>query len=386
VTEASAPALEIHTLADGGQTPDTVASWIAEFIDPARQALDIALYDLAVSGRAEDTVVRAIRRAAGRGVHARLAYNVDDANPIPVPPPPHTDTQLVEACGVPVKAIPGVPDLMHHKYLVRDGKAVWTGSTNWTDDAWTREENVIVAVRSPAIAAAYHRDFEELWTTARVAGTGEFEGEPVPLQGTGLFDGDEIPLRGTIRAWFSPGRGRRISHRIASAIGRARRRIRVCSPVVTSGPILGTLAEVAAMGTVDLTGVCDATQMREVLHQWHVDGHALWKIPAFLSVMDKAPFSGKQSTPYAPEAVHDYMHAKLVVADDVVFVGSYNLSHSGEENAENVLEIDEPAVAERLAAYVEAVRGRYPPLRLQDPGVLQPRTPNAPRVSVPPSG
>ena len=34
------------------------------------------------------------------------------------------------------------------------------------------------------------------------------------------------------------------------------------------------------------------------------------------------------------------MHAKVTVADDTVFVGSFNLSHSGELNAENVLELD----------------------------------------------
>ena len=37
------------------------------------------------------------------------------------------------------------------------------------------------------------------------------------------------------------------------------------------------------------------------------------------------------------------MHAKVTVADDVVFLGSFNLSRSGEENAENVLEIADPA-------------------------------------------
>ena len=31
------------------------------------------------------------------------------------------------------------------------------------------------------------------------------------------------------------------------------------------------------------------------------------------------------------------MHAKVTVADDTVFVGSFNLSHSGELNGENVL-------------------------------------------------
>jgi hypothetical protein len=42
-----------------------------------------------------------------------------------------------------------------------------------------------------------------------------------------------------------------------------------------------------------------------------------------------------------------------------VFVGSYNLSRSGEDNAENVLEIHSPACADAMAAFVDAVRARY---------------------------
>jgi hypothetical protein len=37
---------------------------------------------------------------------------------------------------------------------VRDLTAVWTGSTNWTLDSWTREENVLVTVESDALARA----------------------------------------------------------------------------------------------------------------------------------------------------------------------------------------------------------------------------------------
>ena len=54
------------------------------------------------------------------------------------------------------------------------------------------------------------------------------------------------------------------------------------------------------------------------------------------------------------------MHAKLTVADDVVFLGSFNLSRSGETNAENVLEIADAGLADELAAYVDALRARYP--------------------------
>ena len=55
------------------------------------------------------------------------------------------------------------------------------------------------------------------------------------------------------------------------------------------------------------------------------------------------------------------MHAKVVVADDVAFVGSFNLSRSGERNAEDVLEIHDAAIADRLATFVDQIRGRYPP-------------------------
>ena len=76
--------------------------------------------------------------------------------------------------------------------------------------------------------------------------------------------------------------------------------MRVASPVISSGPILGTLAEVAADGKVDLAGVVDATQIHEVLAQWRANGNVTWKMPALRFLLGRASFSGKRSTPYAP--------------------------------------------------------------------------------------
>ena len=360
--------IEVRTLRDGAQKAVEVAAWVGQFLDQATRSLDVALYDLNLGAATEPTVIGAMKRAMERGVAVRVVYNEDDRNPIPVPPPPRTDPGTFAAAGIPARAIPGVPDLMHHKYVVRDGASVWTGSTNWTDDSWTREENVLAVVGSPELATAFTRDFEELWNGGRVAGTGEFDPVSMQVTGEGSLDGQALDVSGTsVRAWFCPGRGRRLSHRIADALSEARRRIRVCSPVVTSGPVLGTLAEISAEGQVDLAGACDATQMQEVVDQWHKDGHSPWKIPALFALVSTAPFSGKRSTPYGPGTVHDYMHAKVVVADDIVFLGSYNLSHSGEDNAENVLEIEDRALADGLAAFVDRVRATYPPIELSDP-------------------
>lgn len=282
----------------------------------------------------------------------RLAYNLDQDHAVPVPPPPRTQPELVESLPFPTAAIPGTPDLMHHKYVIRDDEAVWTGSTNWTEDSWTREENVILTAESRGLAARFKEDFEQLWAHRDVEKSGKVDTAPVDVEGR------------SVRAWFCPGRGEKLSHRIAKALGTARRRIRIASPVISSGPILGTLAQVASDGKVDLAGVVDRTQVVEVIHQWEANGNAPWKEPLLRTALTRAPFSGKHSTPYAPGRVHDYMHAKVTVVDDVVFLGSFNLSHSGELNAENVLEIADAELAERLAAYVDGIRGSYPGIDL----------------------
>ena len=57
------------------------------------------------------------------------------------------------------------------------------------------------------------------------------------------------------------------------------------------------------------------------------------------------------------------MHCKLTVADDTVFLGSFNLSRSGEQNAENMLELRDAGLADRMAAFIDEIRGRYPEAR-----------------------
>ena len=345
--------IELRTLTDGGQTPDSVAAELASFLAGAERSLDIAIYDVKLDGLPEQAVLGALVGARERGVTVRLAFNYDHPGWMHGPPPPMTDPELLAALPVETRPIPGVPDLMHHKYVVRDGSAVWTGSTNWTLDSWTREENVIVRLASEEIAASYTADFEQLWQRGSVEASGAVTPTQVEVGG--------IP----VRAWFCPRRGLKLAHRIANAIGHAEHRIRIASPVITSGPILGSLCEVAADGHVDVAGVVDITQIEEVFSQWA--GHAgagEWKTPALKAVLRTAPFSGKRSTPYTPTSIHDYMHAKLTVCDDTVFVGSFNLSHSGERNAENVLELEDAAIAGRLAAFVDEVRARYPAVSL----------------------
>lgn len=345
--------LDVRLYRDGGQRSPDVAREVAEFLGGAVRTLDLALYDIRLHDEAGEIVAAAFAAAHERGVRVRLVYNADDhRGPIPVPPPPRTEPELLNRLPIETKPIPGEPDLMHHKYVVRDGEAVWTGSMNWTDDSWSRQENVIVVATSRPLAHAFALNFEELWEGELVELSGKVEPRPVEVGGV------------EVRPWFTPGHGEELAHRIAKRIGQARKRVRIASPVLTSGPILGTLAEVCSERRVDVAGVIDDTQIDGVLYQWRLNGNASWKVPALRRLLEAASWSGKPSTRWAPDTVHDFMHAKVAVADDISFVGSFNLSRSGELNAENVLEIRDAAIADRLAAFVDEIRALYPPVSL----------------------
>ena len=319
---------------------------LASFLERARETLDIAIYDVNLDDEHESLVLGTLCHAAARGVQVRLLYNVDRRPPgAAAPPPPKTRPEEIRALPFSTLGVPGWPDLMHHKYVVRDRSAVWTGSTNWTDDSWAREENVIVvADGTTSLAERFTRDFGQLWRHGRVYRSGKVS--PAEIDG--------------VRTWFTPRRGPRLAYRIGHAIATAKRRVRIASPVITSGPILGSLSETIAEGRVDVAGVVDLTQVGQVLAQWTASPVVAWKTAALEAALAGGGFSGKRSTPYAPGAVHDYMHAKVTVCDDTVFVGSFNLSRSGESNAENVLELDDAELADRLADYVDIVRSRYP--------------------------
>jgi phosphatidylserine/phosphatidylglycerophosphate/cardiolipin synthase-like enzyme len=350
---SSSTKLTVRTLTDGGQQPLEVAHAIADWLGEARDSLELAQYDFHLARDTAEIVAGAIREASARGVAVRIIYNVDHRYPIAVPPPPEPDVELITSLGVPSKAVGGVPDLMHHKFVVRDRQTVWTGSTNWTDDSWARQENLILAVESPELAESFVEDFDQLWAKDLVEETGFVPPRRIHVDGL------------LVRPWFTPGFGEDLSARIARVIVRAKQRVRICSPVITAAPVLAALAQVVSEGKLDVAGCLDAPQIQGVVHEWGVNGNVAWKLPLLQRVLD-SEFTGKPSTPYGSGTVHDFMHAKVVVADEVVFAGSFNLSRSGERNAENVLEIHDPELAGHLSAYVDEVRHRYPPVQLPD--------------------
>ena len=350
--------LAVRFLAQGAQTARDVAALLTEFIGGARQSLDLALYDCRLSDDLGKTFAAALRERAATGVAIRIVYDADKPEPPTTeagmdPAGPGTGT-FVRALGFPYTRIGG-PKLMHHKYIVRDAGTpaarVWTGSTNFTDDAWTLQENNIVVIASPELATAYVHDFADLWRVHHNDDTGKFDVSPVTLRY------DDAPLG--VQLFFSPGRGDEIDAAVAARVARAERRVRICSMLLNSGTLLGAVRDLLDGEKVAIDGLYDRTQMADVLDQWETVPHNVWKIGAVRDIVAPARLAGKDSQRYHPDTPHDFMHNKVLIVDDTVITGSYNFSRSAQFNAENLLILDSPALAARYSAYLDGLLKRY---------------------------
>ena len=353
--------LAVRFIAEGGQLAADVAHLIAGFIAKAEQTLDIAIYDSRLDEDAAEPIRSALHDRVRAGVRVRLVYDRSFRKPqsfaqfdqIGGDFAEEATHQRVDELGLDgdsIRAVEG-EGLMHHKFMIRDASAVWTGSMNWSNDSMSRMENTLVDLLSPEIAAHFAHAFEQLWSSGRTTESGQFRTEPVALRYAGLRADTDVD--------FSPGQGQHINEWVAKRVLRAERRIVFCSMLINSSKLLAALMEVLDRPGFELWGVYDQTQVAGVLHQWQERPDLRWKVDALNRLLETAAMVGKRSQPYRPGQSHNFMHNKLLIVDETVITGSYNLSHAAQANAENMLAITSAELSKNALSYVRTLQNRF---------------------------
>ena len=368
-------------LVDSAQPIRTVANALTEFVKSAKVSVHIAIYDLRLKdSHTAKQVLDALEERAKEGVEVQIAYDHrnepkfgagsgDDPAPhgthefltrrfsgTPVqirPVSASGDSGSLAASGVAEEPIAG-SKLMHSKYVIVDGQtpqaAVWMGSANFTDDAWTHQDNNILVIESAKLSAYYETDFNELWANRDIVGTG------VNDYGTVTTDGLNADVA------FSPGEGRRIDREIAQLIADAQESVHIASMVITSNTILDALTRVLETGRVKVKGIFDGPQMSSSLKQMQKSVGAASATKASQIDLLRKVLVAKPSKPFDPKnptGLHNFMHNKVVVVDGAVLTGSYNFSLSAEHNAENAILFRDGNLAEKYRGYVEQLVAKY---------------------------
>ncbi len=371
MTTYSAPDLNVYFQSKRAGLDAELTPRLVEFIAATETSLDCAIYDLR-----HPQILAALAQLASRP-HVRLRIAFDGsgerAGGASGDPKPSGTAQALDQAGLRGHAT-AIHEhgrhLMHDKFLVRDGQAVWVGSANFTVGGLELQDNNCLEITSPALAATYTATFEELISPdherlEHAAHPGErHAAQRAPASAAVAVDGAHIT------PYFAPAAGEGIEQALVAAIRQARR-IRVLAFLISDPGVLEALAPFAANHRFDIRGVYDPHGMQDVTRASHPGGHqehagrtgkaehATQSDARFWFLHDPR-FVAAPSHGFSVGREQDFMHNKVIVIDDhLVFTGSYNFSENAEENDETLLAIESPALASAYTAYFDALASAY---------------------------
>ena len=291
---------------DSFDVSGTVAEELIRHIDDAQQSIHVASFEFNITPVAE-----ALIAAHQRGVDVK--WVTDDEHGIEADEEDeHGQFAMLEDAGIEVRD-DGRTALMHNKFWIFDGQIVWTGSTNITVNGIWRNNNNVVVIHLPEVAAIYEREFTEMWS-------GEFG----PTS-TSTVDTQEVMVNGVpVQVLFAAEDG--VAERLARLVEGAQRSIRFMAFSFTQDE-MGAAVLARANDGVDVKGIFE-TRGSETEY----------------SEMTPLYCAG---VPVRQDGNPRTFHHKVFIIDEqIVVTGSFNFSDNADSsNDENVIIITNAALA-----------------------------------------
>ncbi|MFN9621441.1 MAG: phospholipase D-like domain-containing protein [Cyanobacteriota bacterium] len=164
--------------------PNHGLHWLAERLAVAHRRLDLSLFVFSAQGLADT-----LAALSPRGVTIRLLADPGFAS--------RPFSEVLDVLGVsradgdclleadnkvwqkPLEGV-GTPrlaggDKLHHKFAVIDGVQVITGSFHWSPSAAHQNDETLLLIDSPQLAAHFTREMDRLWRGAELGVTGRME-------------------------------------------------------------------------------------------------------------------------------------------------------------------------------------------------------------------
>jgi len=216
----------------------------------------------------------------------------------------------------------GTKGLMHNKFCILDGKAVWTGSFNPTERDNYKNNNNAVFYQSRFLADAYEAEFAEMWNKS--FGKGDKTKNPVVI-----INGIKIEVCFAPEDWCAS--------KIIYELQEANKSIEFMTFSFTHDGIGKQLIERFKNG-VNVKGVFETSQENNFTEYYPLKSAGL-----------DVRWDGNKYN----------MHHKVFIIDNsTVITGSFNPTANAEErNDENLLIIHDPAMAAMFSKEFEKVWG-----------------------------
>jgi phosphatidylserine/phosphatidylglycerophosphate/cardiolipin synthase-like enzyme len=133
---------------------DDCSSIIIKLIDSAERYVHVAIYSFTL-----DSLGDALVKAKNRGVEVKVVMEREQAEV------KGSEYGRLLKAGINVR-LDGNKYLMHHKFMVVDGRMVVTGSYNWSYGAEENNDENMIVVSNPDVARLYEAEFQRVWGQA----------------------------------------------------------------------------------------------------------------------------------------------------------------------------------------------------------------------------
>ncbi|MBP3924852.1 hypothetical protein J6E39_06395 [bacterium] len=297
---------------------------VLDEINASKSSIDMAVYDFSNN----EIILSALKRALARGVKIRVVYDITAKGLSEY----SKDTSfLIELIGSENCRSDKLSDnvqtafLMHNKFMIFDGKTVFTGSMNFSTTGISGfNNNSVLLIKSPDIAKLYESEFNLMFS-------GKFHK---------LKNHQTQNKNDKLRVYFSP-QDKTIISQIIPLINSAKTYIYIPTFILTHEELTQSLIAAYRRG-VDVRIIVDATSIR--------------------SSRSKIKLLRENFIPVKTENYAGKMHSKSVIIDDkYLVIGSMNFSKSGEnKNDENCVIIENPKLAKFYREYFEYIWTKIP--------------------------
>lgn len=153
---------------------------LLRLIGKAREEIDLAMFYFT-----DEALYLGVVAALARGVRVRAVLDTRGFENFAI-------SRMDELLSLGVAVLEANPGLVHHKYAIIDRTIVLTGSANWTASGMDYNDENIVVIHSPPIAARYGVDFNQLYQDALA-----YDGDPLlpPRVTLKHYNTQDVPAR-----------------------------------------------------------------------------------------------------------------------------------------------------------------------------------------------